>query len=121
MGLLELWKENRQQVEDKRLHQLIAFAGDGRLLDGGSTSSELRQLLAAGPTDRLKRWKDEALADRYDGFGFVLQDLVNEVGRRLGFSVEFGRYRRRGGEDSPDGVWTAADKHVLVIESKTSS
>lgn len=36
MGLLELWKENRDQLDDKRLHQLIAFAGDGRLLDGGS-------------------------------------------------------------------------------------
>lgn len=121
MGLLELWNDNRQQLDDKRLHQLIGFAGDGRLLDGGSTVSELRQLLAAAPSDRLARWKDEAIADRYDGFGFVLQDLVNEVGRRLGFKVEFGRYRGRSGEDSADGIWTAKDGHVLLIESKTSS
>lgn len=121
MGLLDLWNENRRQVEDKRLHQLIAFAGDGRLLDGGATAVELRQLLAAAPSERLLRWKDEALNDRYDGFGFVLQDLVNEVGRRLGFAVEFGRYRGRGGEDSPDGVWTTQDGHTLLVESKTSS
>ena len=74
MGLLELWNENRQQLDDKRLHQLIAFAGDGRLLDGGATMTELRQLLAAAPSERLARWKDEAIEDRYDGFGCVLQD-----------------------------------------------
>jgi len=121
MGLLELWNENRGQVEDKRLHQLIAFAGNGQLLDGGSTTLELRQLLAAAPSERLRRWKDEALTDRYDGFGFVLQDLVNEVGRRLGFNVAFGRYRGKSGEDSPDGVWTAKDGRILLVESKTSS
>src|SRR3954468_690674 len=121
MGLLELWNENRGQLEDKRLHQLIAFAGDGRLLDGGPTSTELRQLLAAAPSERLARWKDEAIGDRYDGFGFVLQDLVNEVGRRLGFKVEFGRYRGRTGEDSADGIWIARDGHILLVESKTSS
>lgn len=55
MGFLELWNENRQQVDDKRLHQLIAFAGDGRLLDGGSTAAELRQPLAAAPSERLQR------------------------------------------------------------------
>src|SRR3954462_14474545 len=69
MGLLELWNQNRRQIEDKRLHQLIAFAGDGRLLDGGPTAVELRQLLATAPSERLARWKDEALDDRYDGFG----------------------------------------------------
>jgi hypothetical protein len=64
MGLLELWNENRGQLENKRLHQLIAFAGYGRLLDGGSTTTELRQLLAAAPSERLASWKDEAIGDR---------------------------------------------------------
>jgi hypothetical protein len=121
MGLLELWNQNRRQVEDKRLHQLIAFAGDGRLLDGSMTAVELRELLAAAPSERLQAWKDEALRDRYGDFGFVLQDLVNEVGRRLGFTVDFGRYRGRSGDDSPDGVWTAPDGHAILVESKTSS
>jgi hypothetical protein len=121
MGLLELWNRDRTQVEDKRLHQLIAFAGDGRLVDDGATASELRQLLAAAPSERLACWNAEALEDRYDGFGFVLQDLVNEAGRRLGFKVEFGRYRGRSGDNSPDGIWTAKDGHVLVVDSKTSS
>jgi hypothetical protein len=35
--------------------------------------------------------------------------------------VDFGRYRGRSAEDSPDGIWTAKDGHVLLIESKTSS
>lgn len=46
---------------------------------------------------------------------------MNEVGRRLGFKVEFGRYRGRSGDDSPDGIWTAKNGHILLIESKTSS
>lgn len=121
MGLLELWKQERSQVEAKRLNQLIAFAGDGRLTDGGSTADELRQLLAAVPIERLSIWKDQALTDRYDGFGFVLQDLVNEVGRRLGFQVEFGRYRGRIGDDGVDGVWTARDGHTVLVETKTST
>jgi hypothetical protein len=121
MGLLELWNRDRRQIEEKRLHQLIAFAGDGRLVDDGATATELRQLLAAAPSERLLCWKAEALEDRYDGFGYVLQDLVNEAGRRLGFKVEFGRYRGRSGDKSPDGIWTAKDGHVLVVDSKTSS
>src|SRR5205814_3698986 len=103
------------------LDQLIAFVGDGRLLAAGLTSTELRELLSAAPSDLLRKWKDEALSIRYDDFGFVLQDLVNEVGRRLGFKTEFGRYRGRQGEDGHDGIWQTRDGHVFLVETKTSS
>lgn len=107
MSLLTLWQQSRDQLEGKRLDQLIAFAGDGKLMDGSTTSVELRELLAAAPSSSLIAWKDEALSDRYDGFGFVLQDLVNEVGNRLGFSVAPGLYRGRHGVEGHDGVWKA--------------
>lgn len=64
---------------------------------------------------RTRRWLTDTTA-----FGFVLQDLVNEVGRPLGFTVTFGMYRGRGGADSPDGIWAAQDGRVLLVESKTS-
>jgi len=121
MSLLALWRQDREQIEEKRLDQLISFAGDGRLLDGGPTSIELRELLAAAPSGLLRRWKDEALAIRYEDFGLVLQDLVNEVGRRLGFELQYGRYRGRSGEDGHDGIWRAGNGHVLLVETKTSS
>ena len=121
MSLLTLWQESRDQLEGKRLDQLIAFAGDGKLMDGGTTSTELRELLAAAPSTFLTAWKDEALSDRYDGFGFVLQDLVNEVGNRLGFKVASGLYRGRSGMEGHDGIWKGHEGHVLLVETKTSS
>jgi hypothetical protein len=121
MSLLSLWRQDRAQIEGKRLDQLIAFAGDGRLLDGGATATELREMLSAAPSELLKRWKDEALSVRYDGFGFVLQDLVNEVGKRLGFEVDSGRYRGRVGEEGHDGLWRTKEGHLLLVDTKTSS
>jgi hypothetical protein len=106
---------------NKRLDQLIAFAGNGKLTDGGSTCLELRELLSAAPTTLLDLLKEEALQLRYEGFGFVLQDLINEVGKRLGFTVQSGRYRGRSGEDGHDGVWRSRDGHLLLVETKTSS
>jgi len=95
MPLLDLWRSSREQVQGKRLDQLIAFAGQGHLIDGSDTVTELRALLSAVPSELLSEWKDQALKDRYTNFGFVLQDIVNEVGKRLGFNVEYGVYRGR--------------------------
>ncbi|GEM_PF-6149566 len=48
-------------------------------------------------------------------YGYVHQDLVNILGQRLGFTVEFGDYSQ-----GPDGVWSYGDVKIIV-ESKTSS
>ncbi len=52
--------------------------------------------------------------------GFILQELINEIGRRLEFKVEYGVYR---GSKKPDiigydGVWTTEDGYSFIIESK---
>lgn len=49
-----------------------------------------------------------------------MQDLVNEIGSRLGFQVENGRYKGRRGENGFDGRWVAKDGHTIIIESKTT-
>ena len=120
MSLLELWKSDRQQIAGKRLDQLIAFAGEGKLNDDGQTATELRSLLRAVPSEQLEAWKDEALNRRYDDFGFVLQDIMNEVGHRLGFEVRPGRYRGRTGYSEPDGLWRDGD-HLILVEVKASA
>jgi len=41
MALIDLWTTSQDQLKDKHVQQMIAFAGDGRLLDesGASKSS----------------------------------------------------------------------------------
>jgi hypothetical protein len=84
-------------LEDKLVSQVIAFAGSGKLQDGGVTSKEFREFLAQIPSPFLSRYADECLTTKFDGNGFALQDVINEVGNRLGFEVTAGRYRGLSG------------------------
>src|SRR5213593_3098411 len=109
MALLELWKSSPTELEGKHVQQVIGISGDGKLRDGSSASSEFRQLLGYVPSSILSRYASQCLEDRFDGSGFALQDIINEVGRRLGFSVEAGRYRGVQGEVGFDGLWRSAE------------
>ncbi len=117
MALVDIWTTSRNQIEDKSVAQIVAFAGDGRLRDGGDASREFREFLAVVPTERLARYADQCLTDRFEDSGLVLQDIVNEVGRRLGFDVTHGRYRGSAGHVGYDGLWRAPE-HTLVVEVK---
>ena len=120
MALIDLWNSDREQITRKRIDQLIAFAGDGRLLDGNTTSEEFRFLLRAISSDLIGRWLDESLDNRFTDFGFVIQDLVNEIGHRLGFEVTNGVYRGHSGEGY-DGLWKIAGGSAILIEAKSST
>lgn len=119
MALLDLWTADRQQIIGKRIDQLIAFAGEGRLRDGNSTCTEFRSLLRVVSSDVIGRWLDECLDIRFTDFGFVLQDTVNEVGRRLGFDVTHGVYRSHSNEGY-DGLWRVTGGRAILVESKSS-
>ena len=106
MPLVELWKSAPSELVEKHIQQVIGFAGDGKLRDGGTASKELRDFLAQVPSKFLVRYADECLNQVFDGNGFALQDVINEVGRRLSFKVEYGRYRgtqASEGSDRPFG------------------
>ncbi|RMD80942.1 MAG: hypothetical protein D6815_13005 [Candidatus Dadabacteria bacterium] len=120
MGLIELWRSGRAGLADKRIDQILAIAGDGRLRDGGTTSREFRAFLGQVPSDRLREYAGQCLAETFPQSGFVLQDIVNEIGVRLGFEVEPGRYRGKPGEPSGDGLWRSEDGRWLVVEVKTT-
>ena len=64
MALIDLWNSDRSQVTDKRLEQLIAFAGEGKLRDGNDTSIELRALLARANIDEQFIMVIDALGSR---------------------------------------------------------
>jgi hypothetical protein len=120
MALLDLWKSSRSQLEDKHVHQIIAFAGSGKLQDGNDASADFREFLSHVPSAFLTRYADECLVEKFDGSGFALQDVVNQVGRRLGFHVEDGRYRGTSGQSGHDGLWHSANAVTLVVEVKTT-
>ncbi|GMU81685.1 MAG: hypothetical protein AMXMBFR47_15560 [Planctomycetota bacterium] len=121
MALVDLWERDRTQILEKHLRQLIGFAGEGRLLDGNQTSAEWRALLRIAPSDLIQRWVDELIAEAFDDGGFALQDIVNEIGSRLGFDVTNGVYRGRRDGVNFDGFWQSPEGRGLVVESKTST
>lgn len=120
MALIDIWKTDRVQVTDKRIDQLIAFAGEGRLRDGSATANEFRALLRVIPSELVGQWLDECLEIRFTDFGFALQDLVNEIGARLGFTVAHGVYRGHSNEGY-DGLWHIGNSRAILVEAKSST
>jgi len=120
MALRDIWLTAPDQIRLKHIQQIIAFAGDGKLLDGGSSSAEFRAFLALVPSDLLSRYAAECIAESFPNSGHAFQDLVNEVGRRLGFVVTPGRYRGISGQNGFDGLWVFPHDHAAVVEVKTT-
>lgn len=63
---------------------------------------------------------DECLNASFPDSGYALQDVVNEVGRRLGFRVSNGNYQGRPGAVGYDGLWILPTRHSVVVEVKTT-
>ena len=51
----------------------------------------------------------------------ALQDVINEVGRRLGFKVENGLYRGKVNEIGNDGLWHLDSDAAIILEVKTTA
>lgn len=119
-SLLELWQTKPTFFAGKSVRQIIQFAGDGRLRDGNQTSTEFREWLTAIPLERLRQCAEECLSSTFDESGQALQDIVNQIGVRLGFIVKEGRYRGVKGDIGNDGLWKASDGYALLIEVKTT-
>lgn len=120
MSLYTIWKENPSQIREKRVDQIIAFAGDGKLGDNNSAPEEFRTFLARVPADMLAGYAEDCLSSSFKDSGLALQDIVNEMAHRLGFKVEAGRYRGTKTEIGHDGIWTSPDGHKIVAEVKTT-
>jgi hypothetical protein len=120
MSLVAMWESSPEQLEEKHVQQIIAFAGSGKLRDANDCSDEFRAYLARVPSELLKRYAEECLSTRFDDSGGALQDVVNEVGRRLGFRVTNGRYRGVAQQIGHDGLWVSEDGYAIVAESKTT-
>ena len=120
MPLLDLWAKTPDQLEDKQVHQLIAFAGNGKLLDDSACSTEFRSFLATVPSTKLEKYSEHCLTDSFPDSGLALQDVVNEIGVRMGATATHGRYRGTKKHTGFDGLWIFPSGQSIVIEVKTT-
>ena len=120
MSLIDLWSKSKSQLEGKQVQQIISIAGSGKLLDGGDASKEFRDFLSRVPFDILSRYAEQCLTEKFEASGLALQDIVNQIGRRLGFKVEDGRYRGTSNEIGHDGLWNSPLGNTIIVEVKTT-
>jgi hypothetical protein len=121
-NILEVWEQNPDLFKTKSLSQILSFTGDGKLRDNNITSQEFRQLLGVVPTEVLKKFVDECLTDKFENNngGYALQDIINQIGIRLGFKIENGLYQGRQNSIGFDGIWTSDEDYSIVVEVKTT-
>ena len=120
MPLLSLVASSPEAVRQLTIEQVVATAGDGRLRDGTESQRELREYLRQVTIDALATYADYCLSNAFPKGGQVLQDLVNELGRRLEYDVTNGRYQGTTNAVGFDGIWRDPSGHGLVIEVKTT-
>jgi len=120
MPLLSFWKSNRDEVLKMAVDQVVASAGDGTLRDSSQASREFRSYLRVVPSDSLFVYARQCLEKAFERGGSILQDIVNELGRRLDFEVEDGLYQGKKTAIGFDGIWRSESDPEIVIEVKTT-
>jgi hypothetical protein len=120
MPLLSIWASNPETISEFSVEQVVSVAGDGKLLDGSDCSEELREYLSQIDSEKLSEYADHCLNTRFDNNGKILQDIVNEFGRRLDYDVANGRYQGSQNSVGNDGLWLSPEGHHLLVEVKTT-
>lgn len=120
MPLISIWNSNPETVSQMSIEQIVATAGNGKLLDDSDCSRELREYLSQATSEKLAEYADCCLTSKFDTNGKVLQDVVNELGRRLDYQVVNGRYQGSQNKIGNDGLWLSPEGHHLVVEVKTT-
>ena len=118
--LLAFWGSNPTEIRKSSIEQIVAMAGDGNLRDSTLSSQELRQYLSEVPSNKLGSYVDQCLSSSFTKSGMVLQDLINELGRRLDYKVTNGRYQGTSGAIGYDGIWVSPEEHTIIAEVKTT-
>jgi len=120
MSLISLWDTNKEDIEAKQIQQLVSLAGDGKLKDGSDCCKEIREYFSRITVDLLGEYINQILSNSFVDSGLVLQDAVNEIGRRLDYQVKDGLYQGRKNQIGYDGLWIAPDGFSIVAEVKTT-
>lgn len=120
MPLLSFWASNPEAGGQLTIEQIVASAGDGVIKDKSVCSAELRSYLQQVATEKIQIYVEHCLNTSFNKSGQVLQDLINELGRRLDYEVTDGLYSGVSNAIGFDGIWLSPDKHALIIEVKTT-
>lgn len=118
--LLTLLKSDPDKVDSLSIEQVVTLSGNGKLTDNSECSRELREYLQIARSEVLSKYLAHCLLKSFDKSGFVLQDVINELGRRLDYTVENGLYQGRSTAIGFDGLWTDATGHTILVEVKTT-
>jgi hypothetical protein len=118
--LLTLLKTDPAQIDSLSIEQVVALCGNGKLSDNSDCSIELREYLQIAKSENLRKYLQACLQSSFERSGFVLQDIVNEFGRRLDYTVENGLYQGKSNAVGFDGLWVDASGHCIVAEVKTT-
>ena len=89
MSLINLWRATPETVLGMTLPTVVRMAidPDNSLKDGSPGSLAFRQFLTEVDSKKLASFATYCLENAFTDSGQVLQDIVNEIGRRLGFSA----------------------------------
>src|SRR4051812_24747469 len=109
MPLLAFWKSAPATVAQLTIEQVVSSAGDGVLKDNSTCSAELREYLAQIPSSKIATYIEHCLTTSFGKGGMVLQDLVNELGRRLEYTAPNGRYQGTTNAIGFDGLWLSPE------------
>jgi hypothetical protein len=120
MPLIALWTSNPDAVAEFKIEQVVATAGDGNLRDGSVCSDELHSYLAQITSEKISAYVGQCLTSKFEKGGMVLQDLVNELGRRLDYKVTNGRYQGVINAIGFDGIWISPEGATIITEVKTT-
>jgi hypothetical protein len=109
---------------DLTLERIVSLAGDWT--DESRASQQFRDVIGdeQTTTEEIESFLEEAVAGSKSYHNRALQDIVNNIGRRLGFEVEYGIYQGVSETIGYDGRWvsTSTDKEThLVVETKKSA
>jgi hypothetical protein len=115
MPLLAFFKSDPATVGQLTIEQVVSNAGDGVLKDNSTCSSELREYLSQVLSDKIARYINHCLSAPFGKGGMVLQDLVNEFGRRLDYQVTNGRY-----QGTTNAIGLSPEGHSIIVEVKTT-
>jgi len=119
MPLIDLAAQQPEKFADYSVEQIVSICGDGKLRDGSTASAEFRKFLTLQPPKNLARYANQCLEESFPKSGFVLQDVVNEIGRRLGYKVTNGIYQGKVNQVGLDGLWDDG-KTEIIVEVKTT-
>jgi hypothetical protein len=119
-ALLSLLKNDPIQVDLLSIEQVLALCGSGKLTDASECCRDFREYLQITGSDNLTKYLRTCLQTPFDKSGQALQDIVNELGRRLDYNVENGLYQGRSNAIGFDGLWSESSEHTIVVEVKTT-